>query len=178
MRAYAKRYRTENAERVRAKDAERRVREAEARRARERQRYKDEGPRIRAREARRYQRESEIIKARISRYRAENPDKVREQRRPGVNAARARKQAAPGKFTKADISKLLNSQNFICAACPVDISESFHVDHMTPLVRGGTNWPDNLQLLCGPCNLSKGQKTMAEWIRWKAETASIRMLRS
>ena len=37
------------------------------------------------------------------------------------------------------------------------------VDHILPKSRGGTDHPDNLQLLCSGCNRSKGNKTMAEW---------------
>ena len=36
-------------------------------------------------------------------------------------------------------------------------------DNMLPRSRGGTDHPDNLQLLCSGCNRSKGDKTMAEW---------------
>ncbi|MXX30642.1 MAG: HNH endonuclease [Gammaproteobacteria bacterium] len=32
-----------------------------------------------------------------------------------------------------------------------------------PRSRGGTDHPDNLQLLCSHCNRSKGGRTMAEW---------------
>jgi 5-methylcytosine-specific restriction endonuclease McrA len=169
LREYARRYRRDNAEEVCKRDAERRVGEAEVRRARERQRYKDEGDKIRDRENRRYLREADRIKARVKKYRVANPDKVRDQRRPGLHAARARKKAAEGRFTTADIRRMHVEQKFICAACPADISIHYHVDHMTPLSRvGGTNWPTNLQLLCKPCNQSKGAKTMAEWIAWKA----------
>lgn len=42
------------------------------------------------------------------------------------------------------------------------------IDHKTPLSRGGSNWPGNIQLLCLPCNDSKGTKTMDEWITWRA----------
>ena len=31
----------------------------------------------------------------------------------------------------------------------------YHVDHRMPLSLGGSNYPDNLQLLCPTCNLSK-----------------------
>lgn len=30
-----------------------------------------------------------------------------------------------------------------------------HVDHVFPRARGGPSTPDNLRLLCAPCNLSK-----------------------
>lgn len=32
---------------------------------------------------------------------------------------------------------------------------SLHVDHITPLARGGTNARRNLQALCGPCHSTK-----------------------
>jgi 5-methylcytosine-specific restriction endonuclease McrA len=34
-----------------------------------------------------------------------------------------------------------------------------HVDHITPLARGGTNGKDNLQVLCRECNIGKGSKS-------------------
>ena len=38
------------------------------------------------------------------------------------------------------------------------------MDHILPVAKGGTNDDDNAQLLCAPCNQSKGAKTMAEWM--------------
>lgn len=79
------------------------------------------------------------------------------------------RRAAEGRFDSDDIVRMLAEQNNTCMACPADISSSYHTDHVIPLSRGGTHWPSNLQLLCGPCNRSKGAKTMAEWTVWKAE---------
>ena len=31
-----------------------------------------------------------------------------------------------------------------------------HVDHITPVARGGSDWPTDLQPLCAACNLRKG----------------------
>lgn len=33
-----------------------------------------------------------------------------------------------------------------------------HIDHITPLKLGGSNWPRNLQLLCASCNIIKNAK--------------------
>jgi hypothetical protein len=45
------------------------------------------------------------------------------------------------------------------------------VEHITPLVRGGLEHPDNLVPACRLCNLSKGQKLLSEWIPSKVAHA-------
>lgn len=60
--------------------------------------------------------------------------------------------------------RLYGEQEGICAGCdmyfPFKIME---VDHILPRSQGGTDHPDNLQLLCSACNRSKGGRTMPEW---------------
>ena len=60
--------------------------------------------------------------------------------------------------------RLYGEQEGVCIGCdthfPFRIME---VDHILPQSRGGTDHPDNLQLLCSACNRSKGSRTMAEW---------------
>lgn len=50
-----------------------------------------------------------------------------------------------------------------CAACGV--TEDLVVDHVVPVVRGGSCEEENLQALCDPCNRAKGRKTMEEFLR-------------
>ena len=64
--------------------------------------------------------------------------------------------------------KLFRQQQGRCAApCgedgrgrdfPIDI---FHVDHIRPTSKYGQDIDSNLQLLCPPCNMKKGNRTMA-----------------
>ena len=43
-----------------------------------------------------------------------------------------------------------------CRHCGADGDDvRFHIDHVIPIARGGTNEPDNLQVLCQPCNQRK-----------------------
>ena len=45
----------------------------------------------------------------------------------------------------------------ICAACTqkIDAGKVWDIDHILPLALGGTNEPDNLQILCRSCHKTK-----------------------
>jgi 5-methylcytosine-specific restriction endonuclease McrA len=75
---------------------------------------------------------------------------------------RQREIKAPG-LTLWAIRKLLKewqSQNLTCFYCD-DFPTT--VDHVVPLIHGGTNYQENLVPCCRPCNSSKGDKSLNEW---------------
>ena len=75
---------------------------------------------------------------------------------------RQREVQAPGLKLHA-IRKLLKEwqvQNLSCFYCQ-DFPTT--VDHVVPLIRGGTNHRDNLVPCCRPCNSSKHDKLLNEW---------------
>lgn len=49
-----------------------------------------------------------------------------------------------------------------CACCRKRLAD-FHVDHIVPLARGGTNDRRNMQVLCPSCNLDKGANDPIEF---------------
>jgi 5-methylcytosine-specific restriction endonuclease McrA len=82
-----------------------------------------------------------------------------------VRNRRAREMAADGKHTAADIRRLRDEQGNRCGVCSSDLAiTGTHIDHMTPLIRGGSNDVSNLMLLCPPCNMSKHTKTFEEFM--------------
>jgi len=93
-------------------------------------------------------------------WRKDNPEKSRAL----VRNRRSRIKKCDGRHTGQDVIDILHSQNFLCNACGIDISKKYHVDHIIPIAKGGSNWPSNLQCLCVDCNLRKGSK-----IGWKSK---------
>lgn len=100
------------------------------------------------------------IKDRASQYKRENPDKVRKL----AHKRRAIARNSGGVYSVSDLERIKIGQRMRCANCKTCLKKSgYHVDHVHPLALGGTNRPDNLQLLCPSCNLSKGAKDPIEW---------------
>ncbi len=61
--------------------------------------------------------------------------------------------------------RLYGQQEGKCNGCRVLFPFRNHtVDHIVPVAKGGNDHYDNLQLLCGACNTSKGTGTQAELV--------------
>ena len=61
---------------------------------------------------------------------------------------------------------VLKRDNRTCQLCGAKAPDvELHVDHIVPLSRGGTTTIDNLQTLCAPCNLGKGDRDDTDWRR-------------
>lgn len=63
--------------------------------------------------------------------------------------------------TPAFRKRILDRDGHRCVACGA--TERLCIDHIIPRAKGGTNDDDNLQVLCAPCNTSKGRKMPGEW---------------
>jgi DNA modification methylase len=66
---------------------------------------------------------------------------------------------------------LFGKQEGLCNGCRTQFPfRNMTIDHIVPQSQGSTDHEDNLQLLCGACNSTKGQGTQAELIsRLKAQ---------
>jgi site-specific DNA-methyltransferase (adenine-specific) len=71
---------------------------------------------------------------------------------------------------ESDKKRLYKKQNGKCNACGIDFEiRNFEIDHIIPKVKGGGDYYENYQLLCGHCNRTKGDRPM-EYLRMKIET--------
>lgn len=76
---------------------------------------------------------------------------------------RARLRNAPGKHTVEDVQRLYDAQDGLCHWCKAPLNGHYHVDHVIPVSRGGSNDPSNLVLACQHCNCSKNDSLPDEW---------------
>lgn len=117
------------------------------------------------------------ILARHAEYRATEGGKVTQKRgwlseahKQADQRRRAHKLGAEGSHAIAEFVDLCEALDFRCQGCgEVFPLEALTEDHVLPLGPPyyGSDWIENIQPLCGPCNSSKGHRTMEEWLTWK-----------
>jgi 5-methylcytosine-specific restriction endonuclease McrA len=167
MAAHQRRYRKNRPDLVRATEQKR----DKAKRAADKREIRAKDPEIHRAVLRKSAQKHKAKRyAETAAWKKSHPEQFRALQRAGKANRRAREIAAEGRINKSDVLRLFEQQLGRCAAadCGRDISDNYQVDHIHPLVKGGSNWPTNAQLLCPRCNRSKGAKTMAEWTAWKA----------
>jgi len=114
-------------------------------------------------------------------YREANREKLREQ---GVAYYKGHKAESFARVQKRNALKkaaTINMQGIIafvrsikakplatCYYCQERVStRTIHFDHIIALSKGGLHAVENLCVSCGPCNLSKGAKSLIEWAAYR-----------
>lgn len=82
-------------------------------------------------------------------------------RRWAVQRGHARKYRAHDTLTFEELEDVSEKANGVCHYCQVHFGRSaLTVDHVVPLVRGGTNTADNIVMACSACNMSKNDRQL------------------
>lgn len=89
---------------------------------------------------------------RVREYRRKHPELTAKWK----HSRRAREMGAEGTFTHDEWIALKEKHENKCAICQQE--KKLTVDHIVPLVKGGTNYISNIQPLCMPCNSKKHVK--------------------
>lgn len=82
----------------------------------------------------------------------------REQEATHSRNRRARIRGNGGVHTTADIAAQRTRQKGKCFWCGEKVGRHYHVDHVMPIILGGSNGTENLVISCAFCNDSKGSK--------------------
>lgn len=100
----------------------------------------------------------EAIKERNRKYRQNNPEIIR------AKSQRRRARIAQNltfHVSKKELKRLYAAECFYCD----NAAET--IDHVVPIVRGGSHGIGNLVPACNHCNFSKAGRTIMEWRIWK-----------
>ncbi len=111
---------------------------------------------------RNYELHKEEINARTRQYRKDHPEVLTGIDRIHKHKRKAQKRASGGSYTSQDIQDQHRRQKGRCYWCQQKLGK-YHIDHVVPLARGGSNDPSNLVLACPDCNMHKHNKLPHEW---------------
>jgi 5-methylcytosine-specific restriction endonuclease McrA len=112
-----------------------------------------------------YRKNREVLLAYQIEYREKNREKVRNYFR----VIKRRRRSAEGEISTEQWDTLVNfyCSDGRCIACGKLFGEAWRdrlsLDHIVPLSRGGTHWPENVQPICCSCNSSKGNREIVDY---------------
>ena len=120
-----------------------------------------------------YEKNREERLAKAKQWQKDNPDKANTRNRN----RRASRKKAVGEHTTEQTDALYIKQDGRCACCCVYLDTSIkHLDHIMPLILGGSNSIENLQWLCQFCNTSKSGSHPDVWKEY-SESENFRLKR-
>ena len=106
-----------------------------------------------------------VCMARVTKQHYYNdPQKVMDR----VSKYNQQKEAAGGHCSASEMATIRVCQWDRCAYCSLPLDGGGELDHKIPVSRGGDSWPSNLAWACTTCNRDKHNKTVQEFVEWRA----------
>ena len=110
-------------------------------------------------------------KAKVDAWNAANPDRCK----ASIKVRSARRQARLKEAGPIDLSSVITLQDYniktygdgvnpyTCEYCLSKIEESYHLEHIIPVSKGGKSDLSNLAIVCPKCNLQKLTKSLEDF---------------
>jgi 5-methylcytosine-specific restriction endonuclease McrA len=98
-------------------------------------------------------------------YRKMRRETLHDQTRFSVrtSTAKARTLDRSGRFSKAEWDSMVVSLGSCCAYCGA-FGVPLQIEHVIPTSSGGKHRAENILPACGPCNQSKKNRSLGEWL--------------
>jgi 5-methylcytosine-specific restriction endonuclease McrA len=107
--------------------------------------------------------------------RRERAARAYEKERHRASLRHDRLRGASGRHSLEEWEAILAAHDHACVFCGA--TKEITKDHIVPISRGGTNYANNLQPLCMPCNTKKGTSMAAAHMdkhgRWLPEQSRV-----
>jgi len=153
QKEYMKKYYIENKEKIRERTKEYYVENKEKLVDRSKEYHVRNREKILEKRKDYYSRNKERLREKAKKWKLDNPKKIKEQKmRRRVNG-----RMKPGTLKKVLDENVFNYGAITCEKCfkLCFNSSEYHIDHIIPVSKGGTNDFNNLQVLCVTCNQEK-----------------------
>ncbi len=76
---------------------------------------------------------------------------------------RAKKLGCEGSYSGDELKAMLVKGDYKCSECKQEVDAKYEADHIIPLRIGGSNFIENIQILCRKCNRSKSCLNPTDW---------------
>ena len=80
---------------------------------------------------------------------------------------------AVGDYSEFDVVIIRKKLSDKCFYCGNSLNGGGEKDHIIPLSKGGSNWPENITLACMRCNKDKYDKSLEDFISWRKKHGLI-----
>jgi 5-methylcytosine-specific restriction endonuclease McrA len=105
-----------------------------------------------------YRKNKDKILTRNKAWASANPDKIRKLSLAGTNRRKVRQLNCKGSHTYEEWQDMIAKCEYKCVSCGK--KKKLSKDHIVPLIRGGTDYIDNIQPLCRECNSAKRDRVI------------------
>jgi 5-methylcytosine-specific restriction endonuclease McrA len=190
LNRYYKQYYQKNAEQLIERSKKYNQKNKEYRQKYHKQYRQENTEQLKKRKKQYYEKNKKQLNEHAKQWQQENIERIKEYRKLYYQSEKGQEAFYKGRlkrrsykhkvvFQSHERQQILNRDNWICQSCGIKVHDrnsgdwntpdKAHIDHIIPISKGGNSEPNNLQILCRTCNLSKHNKVEKQLSLFQAE---------